>query len=378
MLIPYAAELFSSSGVLPTANLNKTYPFFPNILYLFDGPIFVTSMVSLLAVLSLCLTVGLKRKIVALVLWYGHVALFNRNNFIANPGLPFVGWLLLACAVIPYGEPLAFESKKNQDEDWSMPPALFWGAWIFTSVGYSISGFHKYSSVSWYDGTALIHLLNNPLAREHFLRTFFESQPVAVLKGLCWFLLASEILYAPLALWRKTRAIAFFSMVAMHIGILAIVDFADLTVGVLMIHLFTFDGRWIKSKNKNGIVFFDGVCGLCNKFVDFAMLEDRDRVLRFAPLEGETAKEHEEKIKALNSDSVVLIDETGIYHRSDAVIRICQQMGNIWGLAVVLKIIPRPLRDACYKVVAQNRYALWGKKDSCRLPTAEERGRLLL
>ena len=131
------------------------------------------------------------------------------------------------------------------------------------------------------------------------------------------------------------------------------------------------------AQNKNGIVFFDGVCGLCNRFVDFALTADKNQALKFAPLQGMTAKKYQARIDALKSDSIVLIDDSGIYDRSDAFIRICQQIGGAWTLMIVLRIVPLFFRDFLYNQVARSRYSLWGKSETCRLPTSAEQGRIL-
>ena len=126
------------------------------------------------------------------------------------------------------------------------------------------------------------------------------------------------------------------------------------------------------------IIFFDGVCGLCNRFVDFVLPRDRRQEFRFAPLQGETARRYlaSEEIAALKT--VVLVDETGVHRQSTAVLRVLKRLGGGWPLlSRILQLVPTPLRDVGYRLVARNRYRLFGKKDACRMPTPEERGRLL-
>lgn len=127
------------------------------------------------------------------------------------------------------------------------------------------------------------------------------------------------------------------------------------------------------------IVFFDGVCGLCNGSVDWLMARDRRSVLRFAPLQGETALR---TLGAPQGDpeswSMVLVDETGRYWRSEAAIRIVRHLGGPWALVGrVLGAVPRGLRDAAYRWIARNRYRYFGKHETCRLPTPAERARFL-
>lgn len=126
------------------------------------------------------------------------------------------------------------------------------------------------------------------------------------------------------------------------------------------------------------IVFFDGVCGLCNTTVDWIVKRDRRGIFRFAPLQGETAAERLSKADTEQLSSLVLIMDGQTYRKSSAVARILWQLGAWHQVAgTLLWVIPRPMRDWGYTVVARNRYRWFGKKESCRLPTPEERGRFL-
>ncbi len=124
------------------------------------------------------------------------------------------------------------------------------------------------------------------------------------------------------------------------------------------------------------ILFFDGVCVMCNGLVNFALKYDHRHIFRFAPLQGETAqKKIPEYSKTLNT--VVLVDETGIYSESDAIIRLLFGLGGFFRIAILLKIFPKIIRDKVYQWVAKNRYRWFGQNESCRLPTKEERNYLL-
>jgi predicted DCC family thiol-disulfide oxidoreductase YuxK len=377
-LVPYAPELFSSEGIFPEASLNFTYGIFPNILNYLDTPLQTKLFVIALVVISFLFACGIQRRLCALLLWYGWACLFNRNNLISNPGIPFVGWLLLAAAVIEPGEP--FSLAKKREEVWRMSGIIFTGAWIIMAAGYTISGIDKMNSPSWMDGTAIIHLLNNPLARDWSLRTLLLSLPEVLLKIMTWSILLMELAFLPLCFHDRTRKFAWFGMVFMHLGILLIVDFADLTLGMLMIHLFTFDDRWLNPLQYNtgkAIVFFDGICGICNKFIDFLFKEDREKVLLFAPLQGETADKNLNKEFAQKADTIVFKNNKGIYFKSDAVLEIFRSMGGIWKLAVAGYIIPAFLRDGLYDIMSGKRYQWFGKKETCRIPSAEEKERFL-
>jgi hypothetical protein len=243
MLIPYGPELFGASGLIPSPALQPTYRFFPNILTVLDSPLGTQLFLVALTGLAASLTCGWQRPWAAFLLWYGWACLFNRNNFIGNPGLPSVGWLLLACSLIPTGEPYALGA--HQRDDWKMPATIFWGAWGIMALGYTVSGIHKLGSPSWADGTAIYHLLDNPLARDSALRAWLLKSPPWVTQAMSYGSLTLELLFLPLAIWRRTRPIAWVAMVLMHLGIVSLISFADLTAGVLMIHFFAFDTRWL-------------------------------------------------------------------------------------------------------------------------------------
>lgn len=243
MLIPYGMEIWSNAGILPDPSLNLTHGIFPNILVAFDSLLQIQFFIWSLLILSFLFAAGFQRPLVALLLWYGWACLFNRNNLISNPGIPFIGWLLLACVLIPRGEPYAF-AKENKE--WKLPPVLLYGAWIIMSLSYSLSGIDKLQSPNWANGSAIAYLLENPLARNWWLRELMLGLPSILLQLITWIILAIEIIFLPLAIFNKTRKYAWLLMVLVHLGILLLVDFADLTCGMLMIHVFTFDTKWVE------------------------------------------------------------------------------------------------------------------------------------
>jgi predicted DCC family thiol-disulfide oxidoreductase YuxK len=375
-LIPYAGELFRRSGMVPNPRLNPIFAIFPNALSLMDSPLGVQLFLGGLCLLALVFVLGWRRRAAALLLWFGWACLLNRNSLIANPGISYVGWLLLACALIPPGEPLAWAPGAGPKRPWAMPPMLYWGTWWLMAAGYTLSGLHKLQSPSWIDGSALAQVLNNPLARPHGLRQWLLGLPPSALRLATWSALLLEIGFLPLCLFRVTRKWAWLLFIGFHLGILTVVNFADLTLGVLMIHLFTFDARWVGAKGarEHPIVFFDGVCGLCDRFVDFAIAEDRDRVLLFSPLQGRTARHLVDPGAREAMDTVVLVAGGRTYQRSSAVLRICAHLGGIWRLlAMAGSLVPERWWDPLYRFVAGHRHQWFPGRATCRLPSAEER-----
>ena len=260
-----------------------------------------------------------------------------------------------------------------------MPAILFYGAWLITGLAYCASGIDKLGSPSWVDGSAIHHLLHNPLARDWFLRDLLLDLPLSMINFLTWFTLALEIGFCVLCIFRKTRLWAWILIMLMHLGILSLVSFADLTFGMLMVHFFTFDPRWFGENPRKGekkVVLFDGVCGMCNRSVNLLMSIDARNLLLFSPLQGEFAA-REAKEDAKDLQTILFFDNGKIYKRSTAVVRILTQLGGVWSIARIFLLFPSILRDTVYRWIANNRYKWFGKSDACRLPTKEEREKFL-
>ncbi len=131
--------------------------------------------------------------------------------------------------------------------------------------------------------------------------------------------------------------------------------------------------------NENPIILFDGVCNLCSGSVQFILRRDREGRFRFASLQSDAGRrlqaEHGLDPEAL--DSIVLIADGRTYKESDAALGIARRLGGPWKLLTVFRLVPRPLRDWAYRLIARNRYRWFGKTESCWLPTPELRGRFL-
>ena len=384
-LVPYGAELFSREGIFPDPGLNFTFGILPNPLEHWDSPALVIGMLVVLTVLSLLFAAGIARRPVAIVLWYGLACLFNRNNLISNPSLPYIGLLLLLSAAIPLGEPLVMR-RRQRSPDWFFPAFAFWGAWLLMAGGYTFSGLEKLiNSPSWSDGTALKHVLNLPLARPGILRDLVLGLPDTGLQVMTWFALMMELLFLPLCLSSRTRCCAWTALVGMHLGIMTMLAFAELSVGMLLLHLFTFDPQWFSSARKQkgpSLVLFDGVCGLCDRSVHFLLAEDRGQTLLYAPLQGETAAAVRARQQALSADlsSIALVQHLGskeelLYLKSEAVLRILDEIGGFWRPVSWLRIVPRSIRDTGYDWIARNRYRWFGRYDECIIPDPEVRAR---
>ena len=127
------------------------------------------------------------------------------------------------------------------------------------------------------------------------------------------------------------------------------------------------------------IIAFDGICNLCNGIVDFVISRDRKKTFRFLSLQSATGRQLLERanLPANRLTTLVLIEQGRTYTKSTAALRIVRSLGGLWRLAGILLIIPPPLRDAVYDLVARKRYRWFGTRTTCRVPSAEERDRFL-
>lgn len=132
-------------------------------------------------------------------------------------------------------------------------------------------------------------------------------------------------------------------------------------------------------EEQKDIILFDGVCNLCNHTVDFIIKRDKKDAFRFAPLQsaagsGLLKKYH---LNHLNNESVILIRKGIPYRKSDAAFRFLRQLPGIWKIFSWGIILPKFMRDGCYDFLARHRYRWFGKRETCRIPSDEERKKFL-
>lgn len=391
MLWPWATEVFSGEGMLTPASASPLYPLFPNPLFVWDAPIVVHALLAVAIAASVAFGLGWRDRVAAVVLWLVWACLFTRNPLISNPGLPFVGWLLLAHAVLPSAPFGAWDARGRTDPGggWRMPGPVFAAAWIVMAVGYSYGGATKLVSPSWLDGSALAHVLANPLARPTGLREALLALPPILLALATWGALVLELLYAPLALFARVRPWIWLGMVGMHMGLMTLVDFADLTIGMLFVHVFTFDPAWIAAQRtqKPTLVFYDGSCGLCHGTVRFLLAEDADgKRFRYAPLDSDAFRNALARPESgFSADDPipdsVLVQRPGaaMLSRADGVLELGRQLGGLWRVAAIVGSgVPRSVRNAIYDFIARNRQRLFTRPaDACPILPPELRERFL-
>jgi predicted DCC family thiol-disulfide oxidoreductase YuxK len=123
------------------------------------------------------------------------------------------------------------------------------------------------------------------------------------------------------------------------------------------------------------IIFFDGVCNFCDSSVQFIIARDPSHKFRYASLQsdtGQTALRHY-GLPEGEINSVLLIEHGQLHQESDAALRIARQLNGLWPMFYIFWWLPRFMRDGVYRLIARNRYRWFGQKESCRIPSPEER-----
>lgn len=127
------------------------------------------------------------------------------------------------------------------------------------------------------------------------------------------------------------------------------------------------------------IALYDGLCGLCNRSVQFILRHDRRGRFRFAALQSDAGQQllREYGLPTDSMDTFVMIEGGRAFRKSRAVLRVLRRLDAPWPIFWPLVVIPRPISDFFYDRVAKNRYRMFGKLDACMLPPPEVRSRFL-
>jgi predicted DCC family thiol-disulfide oxidoreductase YuxK len=127
------------------------------------------------------------------------------------------------------------------------------------------------------------------------------------------------------------------------------------------------------------IIIFDGVCNLCNGWVNYIIKRDPEGVFSFASMQGAIAEEliAEHRGAGFDFDTILLIKNGVCHARSDAIMEITRELPRCRFLFRVLRITPKSIRDFFYNVTAKRRYRLFGKRDQCMIPTEDVRKRFI-
>jgi predicted DCC family thiol-disulfide oxidoreductase YuxK len=129
------------------------------------------------------------------------------------------------------------------------------------------------------------------------------------------------------------------------------------------------------------LIFFDGVCNLCNTTVQWIISHDPHAQFRFVALQSDKAQtilqHYGIQLDLHQLNTILFLQNDQLFQQSSAVLHICKNMAFPWKFLAILLVIPRFIRDFCYRIVAQNRYRWFGTAESCWLPTPALKKRFL-
>lgn len=135
----------------------------------------------------------------------------------------------------------------------------------------------------------------------------------------------------------------------------------------------------MRLQDEYSLVLFDGVCNLCNQAVDFIIRKDKNNNFKVGALQDSLVKDLL-KTYTINEDyldSLILIQGDEVFYKSSAALRIAKDLGGFWQVLYIGILLPRSLRDSIYDWIGRNRYKWFGKKETCRLPSPEEKEKFL-
>ena len=131
-----------------------------------------------------------------------------------------------------------------------------------------------------------------------------------------------------------------------------------------------------QKEDRQQVVLFDGVCGMCNASVDFILNRDRDKKFLLSPLQGKFANAQVPE-ECMDLNTIIYFRNGKILRRSSAVLQILVDLGGPWVVVWPLLLIPAFLRDLFYRIIANSRHLISKKRATCRLPSPEEKDRFL-
>ncbi|MCB1051979.1 MAG: DUF393 domain-containing protein [Acidobacteria bacterium] len=328
----------------------------------------VTWILLLSILMAFGLAVGLARRWAALWLWMAWLAFFDATPIWRDTDRILVTWLLLLFVLVPSGEPQI--RHWNALPSWKVAPLFpFLSTFIFLASQWGLS----LVLLQGESALRIDHFWTELALAPGWVQFLANLLPKAGLSSLIgWapgLLFVVALLYFPM----RTRKWALFGILFFHMA-RWLAGLALFPLGSLLLVW----SLWpVASQEKHKIVvFFDGVCGICNRFVQFLLAEDLSGHIKMAPLQGKTAQRKlGERAEALET-VIVQVDERFL-ERSDAALFLAKSLGGGWAWFSLLRFLPRGFRDFCYKLVAANRYRILKPAETCPIPSPEQRTRFL-
>ena len=341
------------------------------------------------ALAALVWAAGLGDRIAAVVLLATGAGIVVAGPFPTGSAAVVLAAILAAHLLIPpapYGS-LAARGRVDPAGGWRMPRIVWHGLWMVLAAAYAERSIARLGRPEWTDGSALARALAGDAARFVQARQHLAALPPTLLQAVTWIVLAAGFAFLPALFFPRLRVWAWIVLGAVQFGRLALLHTAGDAEALLVAHLFTFDPGWVPGAPAAGgapeTLFYDGTCGLCHRTVRFVLAEDPGgRAFRFAPLQGALFRSAlDDGARAGLPDSLVVLTADGrVLTRSRAVRHLLSRLGGLWGVAARLAgVVPVPLGDAAYDLVARVRHRLFARPpEACPLLPARLRSRFAL
>ena len=340
-------------------------------LWAWDLPSGLVLAVTLIAVVaSLLFIVGIADKWAALFLGFALVFLYGLNPALPKASVTPLVWMLLAHLLMrkaPYGS-LAARGRPDPGAGWRFPFPLVLGTWLLLAWSYLLAGHSLTFSPPTVAGVLLSDVFPDPYLRDYVSPDFLTLLPPFLVEALELKAMLVGYLFALFLMFDRIRVWFWCALFAMQLCLALLPGFAEVSIVLLLLHLFAFDPGWIRSRKppERATLFYDGTCALCHRLARFVLAEDADGRITFSPLQSEfflvafTAEE-----RAVLPDSIVLKSDVGLLLEGDAAIRILKMLGGLWlVLAVFLGAFPRRWRNAAYRFIGERRYRLFGRAET--------------
>lgn len=241
-LLPYATDLYSSTGMMPDMRMAPAAEVLPHWILGLDHPLLVQFYVILQILAGTAFTLGFMRRSASLVLFVVGWWLIQRNLFSTSPEYALHQWMLLACVFLRPGEPWSLRPRPVPG--WTPPISWRFGAWMALGAAYSFSGLSKLDTRIWLNGRAIRYFIENSDAVRPYLWGIDLSWSEPVLSWATHGVLWIQLLSLPMALIPTFWPFLWSVFAAMHFANVFIFDFTQLSVGCLVFHVFLFELRW--------------------------------------------------------------------------------------------------------------------------------------
>lgn len=228
VLIPYRNELYGIDGVFKDRTLFPWLSYFPRFLFGWESGSALNILFFVAVTSSLLLAIGIAVRVQAAALWLISVWMYNRNPFSDSPELPFVLWLLIGLVIAP-------QQTGNVRA----------AGWIVLSLSYSYAAVSKLwlGDPSWRNGEAFFQILTSDNSRRAWYGELFSDMNPSAFIPLTFGLLTLQLFAPAFVFWRKTRTPWWLAMTLMHVGALVFTNLNQLSLGMLLFHLFLIE-RW--------------------------------------------------------------------------------------------------------------------------------------